>query len=233
MIDSRVYASGQYVQHFRPEDAHNPFHLLYAAKQADVVGSVRRRISPGSAILDLGGGPGRLALPLATDYWLVLCDLSADMLRIASRSAVQHHLAPANLARSQLDAAQPLSFRSNSFDCALCLDLLIHVAQPRVTLAELKRVLKADGELLVDMSNHAPWWILRYPRALGRRPKAWLPTWRAGGVRPEWQGIVRHYTYTEYLDMLTAAGFEVIEEWRYGPAWCPKWFLTRCRHAQK
>jgi SAM-dependent methyltransferase len=162
----------------------------------------------------------------------MLCDISPDMLRIAMRAAEETIGSAGNLVVRQLDANDPLPFPSASFDRVLCVDLLVHLKAPVSLLRELNRVLKPDGELIVDMSNKSPWWILRYPRTLGRRPSRWLSAWRAGGVLPEWQSTVRHHTRAEYRAMLTAARFEVLEERRYGPPWCAKWFLTRCRAQQ-
>jgi ubiquinone/menaquinone biosynthesis C-methylase UbiE len=229
MIGRDVYRSGRYVEHFRPEDGHNPLRKLYAAKRQDVISSVSSTLPLGGMVLDLGGGPGRMAVPLARDHRVTLADVSAEMLRIAQAAAVQAVVPPGNLAVHELDAGQPLPFPDACFDRVLCVDLLVHLSEPVALLRELGRVLKDGGELLVDMSNRSPWWILRYPRALGRRPTRWPATWRAGGVPPEWQESVRHYSYAAYLEMLAAARFEVLQEWRYGPTWCPTWVLTRCR----
>ena len=229
MIGRDVYRSGRYVEHFRPEDAHNPLRDLYAVKRRDVIASIRSTLPPGGSVLDVGGGPGRMAVPLARDHHVTLADVSAEMLRIAQATALEAAVPPGNLALRELDAGQRLPFSDAAFDRILCIDLLVHVKEPVALLRELRRVLKDGGELLVDMSNRSPWWILRYPRTLGRRPTRWPRTWRAGGVPPEWQGSVRHYSYAEYLEMLAAARFEVLQEWRYGPAWCPTWVLTRCR----
>jgi ubiquinone/menaquinone biosynthesis C-methylase UbiE len=229
VIDRDVYSSGRYVEHFRPEDGRNPFRALYAAKRADLIAGIRGHLAPGGTVLDVGGGPGRMAVPLAFDYRVTLCDISPEMLSIAQSAASEASIPPGHLAVRQLDAGGPLPFSPAGFDGALCIDLLVHLSDPVSLLKELRRVLTPRGELMVDMSNRSPWWILRYPRALGRAPGRWPGTWRAGGVPPEWQGSVRHYSYGEYRAMLAAARFEVVQEWRYGPTWCPVWFLSRCR----
>lgn len=229
MIGRDVYTTGEYVDHFRPEDTHHPLSELYAAKRRDVIASVRSSLPAMGTVLDVGGGPGRMSVPLATAYRVTLCDISHDMLQIAARSAEENRLPPGHLVLLRLDASEPLPFPSASFDRALCIDVLVHLPAPVSILRELHRVLKPDGELLVDMSNRSPWWILRYPRILGRRPSRWLRTWRAGGVLPEWQGTVRHYPLDEYRAMLAEARLETVEERIYGPRWCAKWLLSRCR----
>ena len=228
MIGPDVYVSGSYVEHFQPEGRRNPFRDLYAAKRRKVVAEIERQVPTGGSVLDLGGGPGRMAVPLAARYRVTLADLSEDMLRIAGADAAAAGTA-ANLALTQLDAGSPLPFADGAFDAALCVDLLVHLPAPHAALSELHRVLKPGGLLVADVSNREPWWILRYPRALGRRPRQWASAWRAGGVRPEWQGLVRHYRLGEFRAMLRQAGFACEREWHYGPAWCPKWFLAVCR----
>jgi len=229
MIGRDVYSSGEYVEHFRPEDGRNPLHALYTAKCRDVIASVRSTLPPEATVLDVGGGPGRMAVPLAREYRVTLCDISTNMLRIAGDAAMKNDIPTGNLTLRRLDASHPLPFPAASFDCALCIDLLVHLPSPVSLLRELRRVLRPDAELIVDMSNRSPWWILRYPRTLGRRPSRWPSTWRAGGVLPEWQSTVRHHMQSEYRAMLHAAGFETVQEQRYGPPWCAKWFLSRCR----
>ncbi len=229
MIERNVFSSGRYIEHFQPDDTHNPFHRLYSAKRADVIGSIRSSLPAGGTVLDLGGGSGRMAVFLAKDYTVTLCDISPDMLRMAEIAGSERGIPAGNLTIRQADAAKPLPLPTHGFDRALCIDLLVHVVDPLVALRELHRVLKPTGELLVDVTNRSPWWILRYPRCLGRQPSKWLRTWKGGGILPEWQGIVRHYRYAEYERLLSTAGFAAVQEWRYGPSWCPKWFLTRCR----
>jgi len=231
VIGPDVYGSGEYVEHFRPDDARNPLRDLYAAKRRDVVTSVRRSLAPGGTVLDLGGGPGRMAAVLASDFRVTLCDVSADMLGIAERAARERGIPPGGLLLWQLDAQEPLPFATASFDRAICVDLLVHLRDPLATLRELRRVLRPNGRLLVDVTNRSPWWLLRYPRSLGRDPRAWPTTWRTGGVPPEWKATVRHHRYAEYRELLDGAGLRVVEEWRYGPRRCPAWFLTECAPA--
>ena len=229
MVGRDVYASGRYVGHFQPDRARNPFRALYGRKREDVISAVAAQVPAGGTVLDLGGGPGRMAVPLAGRYKVTLGDVSSDMLSMARGAAAEARIPTANLGLLRLDAAGPLPFPRALFDCALCIDVLAHLREPEHTLAELRRVLRPGGLLLIDASNRSPWWLLRYPRALGRRPESWWATWRAGGIRPEWLENVRHLTSTEFAGLLREAGFATFQSWRYGPGWCPKWFLAGCR----
>jgi ubiquinone/menaquinone biosynthesis C-methylase UbiE len=228
VIGPDVYVSGAYVEHFQPDIAANPFRDLYAAKRSDVLAAVELCLPTGASVLDLGGGPGRIAVPLARRYRVTLADVSSDMLAMAADRAARTGV---RLEVQRADAADPLPFATGSFDAGLCIDLVAHLPRAAATLAEVRRVLAPGGVLLVDASNRAPWWILRYPRALGRRPGDWWATWRAGGVRPEWQATVRHHRLADFMELVKTAGFDFEREWRYGPRWCPKWVLTQWRRA--
>jgi ubiquinone/menaquinone biosynthesis C-methylase UbiE len=228
MIQRDVFESNEYVGHFKPDEPHNPFRQIYAEKQAQILARVQATVAPGGNVLDLGGGMGRMAVPLAEKYHVTLCDLSPEMLRLAETTAQEREVPADHLTTCQLNAAEPLPFATGRFDAALSIDLLVHLPDPVSALRELRRVLRPQGTLLVDISNSSPWWLLRYPRYVGRRPERWVRTWRDGGVLPEWRSIVRHYTREQFHHMLSDAGFAVDQEWSYGPKWCPKWFLADC-----
>lgn len=233
MIQPDVFSNDYYVDYFKPDAEFNPFHEIYGEKRSDILASVRKNIPPGGTVLDLGGGMGRMSVPLAQSYRVTLCDLSPEMLRLAQNAAGASEAADGNLVTRHLNAAETLPFPDDSFDCALSIDLLVHLPDPVATLGELHRVVKRSGVLLVDMSNSSPWWLMRYPRYAGKHPRRWVQTWRGGGVLPEWQDLVRHYTRDQFLDMLSAADFTVEREWAYGPKWCPKWYLTCCRRHER
>jgi ubiquinone/menaquinone biosynthesis C-methylase UbiE len=147
------------------------------------------------------------------------------MLALAQSAAAKAGVV-ARLTTRLVDAAKPLPFGDSSVDLIVCLDLLVHLPDPAAAVRELHRVLKPTGAAVIDSSNSIPLWTLFYPEYVGRRPSRWLRTWRAGGVLPEWSGIVHHYTHAEFLSMLAQADFAVQEERSYGPAICPKWHLA-------
>ncbi|HZU14557.1 MAG TPA: class I SAM-dependent methyltransferase [Chloroflexota bacterium] len=227
MIDGDVFRSNRYVSHFKPDQEYNPFHGIYAEKRDDILTSVRAQVPAGASVLDLGGGMGRMSVPLARDYHVTLCDISTRMLELAEQRARETD--SPNLTTMQLDAGSTLPFADDTFDALLSIDLLVHLADPVAALNEMRRVLKPDGAAWIDISSNSPWWLLRYPRYVGRRPSRWVTTWRGGGVLPEWQSIVRHYSPSEFHAMLRAGRFSVGSWHRYGPPWCAKWVLAVCR----
>jgi ubiquinone/menaquinone biosynthesis C-methylase UbiE len=219
-MDKRLYTSGEYVSHFRPDSEKNAFRELYAAKRDYLINRI-----PGKdlRILDLGGGMGRLTIPLARRHRVVLADLSMEMLRLAGENGT-------GFERVQCDAEEELCFENESFDCVLVIDLLSHVSKAQKMLAEIRRVLKPDGMLFIDATNSNPLWVLNYPRYVNplRRPVRWLRTVMGGGIPPEWQGRIHHLSRTRFEHLLDKAGFSVFEWASFGPIWCPKWFLAVC-----
>lgn len=211
-----LFTSGAYVREFHPEIQANPFGADYAKKRAaiiDAVSGVDRRI------LDVGGGMGRMSIPLSQRHFVTLTDLSVQMLDLARpRASKRLVLRQAN--------ARALPFRDESFDYVLCIDVLPHLLQPEESLLEAWRVLRPGGTLVVDVTNSFPLWTLAYPRYLGRKPRRWVQIWLAGGVLPEWRERVRHHRRGEFIRLLTAAGFEVRSIRGFGPQICPKWHLA-------
>lgn len=214
---SDLFTSGAYVDEFHPEAATNPFHALYEAKRAWIVESVS---GVDQRILDVGGAMGRMAIPLAEKHDVTLCDLSHRMLGLARASATR----PLKLAVADMLA---LPFASASFDYVLCIDVLPHVANPEPGLAEIKRVLRPGGALIIDSTNSNPLWTLAYPRYLGRRPGRWFKVWRSSGVLPEWSHRIHHRGFTEFEGLLQRAGFQIRRRQDFGPVWCPKWHLVQ------
>src|SRR5439155_13891729 len=80
-FDSSVYQRG-YRRYFHPEDERDPFRRLYAAKRSAVLAALA---SGSGKLVDVGGGYGRLAAPLAETYDVTLVDVSQELLDEARR----------------------------------------------------------------------------------------------------------------------------------------------------
>lgn len=216
---TELFTSGAYVEHFRPESARNPFRDDYEAKRNWVIDLVG---GSGKRVLDIGGGMGRMAIPLSLRHDVTLCDLSPQMLERARLKAGTC----LNLVVADVRA---LPFRDGHFDCALCIDVLPHLAVPGTGVRELRRVLRPGGTLIIDSTNSRSLWTLAYPRYLGRRPTRWLKIWRAGGVLPEWSSRVHHMRFRQFADVLNSAGFRVKSRRDFGPRLCPKWHVVEAQ----
>ncbi len=211
-----LFTSGAYVHSFQPDSNANPFAADYARKRAAIIESVG---GADQQVLDLGGGMGRMSIPLSNRHFVTLTDISPQMLDLARPYAGER------LSLRVADA-RSLPFPDQSFDYVLAIDLLPHIPVPEDLLVEARRVLKPGGRLIIDCTNALPLWTLAYPRYLGRKPHRWVRIWRSGGVQPEWQTRVRHHRRGRFVDLLVKAGFEVSSVRGFGPRACPKWHLA-------
>jgi demethylmenaquinone methyltransferase/2-methoxy-6-polyprenyl-1,4-benzoquinol methylase len=103
---------------------------------------------PGQSLLDVGGGTGYLASCVADRYArVVVTDLSPGMLRVA-RSR--------NLETVEASALE-LPFKDEEFDVVLCTDALHHIKQIERAVAEMCRVLKPGGTILIHEFHVQGW----------------------------------------------------------------------------
>jgi ubiquinone/menaquinone biosynthesis C-methylase UbiE len=211
-----LFTSGEYVHEFQPEARHNPFARDYARKREAVIRAVT---GTDQRVLDVGGGMGRMSVPLSRTHFVTLTDISSQMLELA-RPAASDRL------RLQVADARALPFDGGEFDYVLCIDVLPHIPEPRQLLQEVVRMLKPGGTLVIDITNSWPLWTLAYPSYLGRRPRRWLQIWRSGGVLPEWSKRVRHHRRRQLVDMLCGSGLRIQSVRGFGPRLCPKWHLA-------
>jgi phosphatidylethanolamine/phosphatidyl-N-methylethanolamine N-methyltransferase len=111
------------------------------------------------SILEVGIGTG-----LSLDHYpaaaaVVGIDLSSEMLDVARQRA-------ARLKRTNVDLrhmnAETMSFADSSFDCVTVPYVLSVTPNPEVLVAEIRRVCRKDGTILIvnHFSGSRFWWIL-------------------------------------------------------------------------
>lgn len=211
-----LFTSGAYVREFQPEGPANPFAADYARKRKAVIEAVA---GVDQRILDVGGGMGRMSIPLSARHFVTLTDISPQMLDLARPHA-------SDRLKMRVADARALPFEDGGFDYVICIDVLPHVPDPSTVLSEARRVLRPGGTLIIDSTNSVPLWTLAYPGYLGKRPHRWLQIWRSGGVLPEWRARVRHRRRRQFVDHLAAAGFSITTLRGFGPRAFPKWHLA-------
>src|SRR5882724_6049231 len=131
---------------------------------------------PGRAVLEVGVGTG-LALPRYTpDKRIVGIDLSAEMLELARRRVAELGLRKVD-GLLEMDA-EATEFADGQFDTAVAMFVASVVPAPRRMLAELRRVVRPGGNIL--LVNHFAaeggprWWIERTMAPMSRR-LGWHP----------------------------------------------------------
>ena len=105
---------------------------------------------PGSRLLDLGCGTGRLTIPLAqSGYNVSGTDINGDIIDIARDKAGENGVnAHFNIARAEV-----LSFSDATFDICIVDSVLEHVTDWEKTIEEVARVLKPGGIAYFDAAN--------------------------------------------------------------------------------
>jgi ubiquinone/menaquinone biosynthesis C-methylase UbiE len=155
----------------------------------ELMGSVANK-----TLLDVGCGDGALASELAR-HGAIVTGLDADPAMIAAAQK-----------RSDIEAAQllliegqaeTLPLHSGAFDYTLAVTTLCFVQDAGGAIAEMARVLKPGGRLVIGELGRWSFW------AAHRRVRGWLgdPTWRAAMFR----------TTMELRALVEAAGLNVIE----------------------
>lgn len=107
-------------------------------------------LRPGERVLDVGSGPGLLAAEMAAEVGLDgrVCgiDISDSMLAIAQARAHAPGTAPIEFRRG---SASEIPYADGSFDVAVSTQVLEYVADIPGALAELRRVLRPGGRVLL------------------------------------------------------------------------------------
>jgi demethylmenaquinone methyltransferase/2-methoxy-6-polyprenyl-1,4-benzoquinol methylase len=121
-------------------------HRLWKRHTIDQAG-----VRPGHSILDLAGGTGDLAIPLARlvgpEGHIVLADINAAMLEQGRRRLVDAGIA-GNVTITQADA-EDLPFEAASFDRVTIAFGLRNVTNKDAALRSMYRVLKPGGKALI------------------------------------------------------------------------------------
>ncbi len=146
-------------------------------------------------ILEVGCGVGRFTTLLKShlpEAQLFACDLSQLAVNEASHRGQGVDYAVAD--------AMALPYADGVFDAVVFFDLLEHLADPNMALAEFSRVMRPDGLLhgYIPCEGQPPTlhWALRH----------WVHIWTRRHA-----GHIHHYRQDDLLDRVKSAGFTTID----------------------
>lgn len=114
-------------------------------------------LRPDDTLLDLGCGDGSHTL-VSADYVakIAAADHSARNLEIAKRKAAA--MGKSNVEFRISDLEKPLDFPAQSFSVVLALDILEHLYNRDQFMAEIYRILKPNGRLILSIPNRDTGW---------------------------------------------------------------------------
>lgn len=160
----------------------------------------------GKRVLELGCGPGRYVALLANLGFDVV---GADPCAAASLPTWDMIKAHRNVEFLEHVYAEDLPFEDGSFDQLACLGALLYFNDPAKALAEMRRVLKPGGRMIVRTVNRHN----LYRLVTGRNLDPSAPN---------------AYTMSELVEVLQRGGFTVHERFSYG--FYPPFFRARWWH---
>jgi len=166
----------------------------WEAHRTEVVSRLAR---PGGALLDVGCGDGGLLERNLGRFEAVHgIDVAANRVdRAGALSDGRVHVQVGNI-----DAGLP--YRDAAFDVVTCIAVLEHVFDPIALVHELARVLKPNGQLIVEVPNVA-FLSRRVGLLFGKMP-------RTAFNEPGWDGGHLHYFTFENLEqLLVDNGFRI------------------------
>lgn len=179
-------------------------------KFARVCALVREQL-PATAYLDAGCGDGRYLAALAAELpeRVAGVDISERILETARAQAPRAELRQANLER--------LPFADGEFDLVLSSQVIEHVLDREGAAAELARVLRPGGTLVISTDNERAW----VSRALNAPRTLLVRALRLSGRHSRAQSPATPFTRESLRALLEGAGFEVerTETFRFHLMW--------------
>ncbi|MCS7167714.1 MAG: methyltransferase domain-containing protein [Gemmatales bacterium] len=159
-----------------------------------------RYLGPGDRkILDIGCGTGKFLVTIAERFpatQLVGLDLCPGMLQRASERC-QPYGSRICLVRGD---STYLPFQDNQFDVVTCSHSFHHYPDQQRAIAEMYRILRPNGRLLLVDGDRDGWW-----------------GWFIYDICVPWiEGGVHHCSARQFRQLCQAAGFQQIQQTRFG-----------------
>lgn len=153
----------------------------------------------GGCALDIGTGPGQIVLKLADrlkSWKFIGADRSPNMIAQAEKNLAAANASITGRVEFILADGNRLNFSDASFDFVMCNSVLHHLAEPKKLLAEIARLVKPRGAILLrDLIRpsrlsypfHIRWHGRRYE---GLMYKLYCDSVRSAYTEPELQSIL-------------------------------------------
>jgi len=160
----------------------------------------RTHIPPGSKLIDVGCGDSSVC-----GEWFQ--DRKCDYLGVDVSGHAVAEAQAAGLNVCKIDDATLLPYPDDTFDAAVCLEVLEHLFQPQIAAGEIFRVLKPGGILIATVPN-AAYWRRRLELVFG----CWNPLGDDLSIEQPWRDPhIRFFTRSRLGAMLLSVGFNSID----------------------
>lgn len=166
----------------------------------------------GGRILDIGGGTGRWAIPLAEmGYEVVLTDISHKMLEVAEEKVKEKGLSN-RIQIFKADAENMPLFEDCSFDMAIAQgDVLSYCQDPLRAAREALRMLKPGGHFIASVDNKFALLCSAFSEGDFLKVSSALREGRIEHQDEYGKFTIRAFSPDELRSLMERAGFEVVK----------------------
>jgi ubiquinone/menaquinone biosynthesis C-methylase UbiE len=123
--------------------------LLFGSLFGPIAADIARNADPSTRVLEVGSGPGHLAIRLSSEHRLNVTGVDLDPAMVERARANASASPEAVNATFVVGDAAALPFSDRSFDLVVSTLSMHHWAKPTAGLAEIRRVLRPGGRALV------------------------------------------------------------------------------------
>ncbi|MCW3985532.1 MAG: class I SAM-dependent methyltransferase [Candidatus Bathyarchaeota archaeon] len=185
----------------------------YLSKQAKFEKMILEQFNwQNSIVLDIGVGAGRFSIAIAQKgAEVVAIDIFPKTVKLVKNIVTKHHLNNISLLIAD---AENLPFKAETFDITICIETLMHLAEPQTALQEIWRTTKKRKIAVVQANNK---FSIHNFKGVLRETE--LKTYRFL-IRKPLPKITPHYwlySISSFKKMLSKVGFTFLRHDSYNP----------------